>query len=57
MHKIQDRDNNKALFCDNKRNDIYIINTIELDESNIACLFAIDDQTNLWHRRDKHLNM
>lgn len=57
MCKIQDRDTNEVLFCGNRKNNIYIVNTIELDDSRIIYPSGIDDQTNLWHRRVRHLNM
>lgn len=49
MYKIQDRDTNKALCCGNRKNNVYIINTNELDEYKIACLWTVDDHTNLWN--------
>lgn len=51
MCKIQDRDTNNVFFCGDRKNNVYIINTIELYEYKIACLSALDDKIILCHRK------
>lgn len=53
---MKDGDINEVLFCENRRNNVYFVTTNNFDDSNVACLSAIDDQTNLWHRRAGYLH-
>lgn len=54
---IKGSDNNEILFYGNRKNNVYVITTNELDDSKVACFSVIDDQTNLWHKRDSHLHL
>lgn len=54
---IKDSDTNEILFYGNRKNNVYVITTNELDDSKVACLSVIDDQTNLWHKRASHLHL
>lgn len=53
---IKDGDTNEVIFFGNRTNNVYVVTISDLDDSKVACLPAIDDQTSLWHRRAGHLH-
>lgn len=57
MWKIINGGTIKVLFCGDKKNNVYIINTCDLDNSKIEYHSTVEDQTQLWHRRVGHLNV
>ena len=54
---IHDLSTNEVFFEGERKSNMYVVNTNTLHDSKLDCLAVIEDTTNLWHRRMRHLNL